>query len=291
MSSPSSSRVFVTGATGTTGLATLKALRAAGVEVVAGVHSPDKSGQLDAFGVAIRQIDYADVASMAVAMEGADRLFLVTPVSHKTAAFTSAIVEAAKAAGVAHVAKLSGLDVDAEPGSTLGHWHLAAEKVIEASGLAWTFLRANAFMQNFLGDAGTIKQLGTYFSVFGETPVNFIDARDIGEVAAKVLTSQGHAGNTYSLTGPRAMTNAQVSELLSVAAGKPVTCTAITAEHLCHALKGYGVPAVEAGALAELLGLIATGTAARTSPDVERLLGRPPREFARFAADFAGAFR
>jgi uncharacterized protein YbjT (DUF2867 family) len=187
-------KVFVTGATGTTGSATIRALRAAGVEVFAGVHSPEKSGSLEALGATIKPLNYADVAGMTAAMRGTDRLFLVTPVSHQTEELTASIVEAAKAAGVTHIVKLSGLDVDAEPGFTLGHWHRAAEKVIEASGLDWTFLRANAFMQNFFGSAASIKGQGTYYSPFGSTPVNFIDARDIGEVAAKVLSSDGHAG-------------------------------------------------------------------------------------------------
>ena len=161
-----STKVFVTGATGTTGHATVSALRAMGIDVIAGVHSPEKSAPLEELGAVIKQLDYADVSGMTAAMRGADRLFLVTPVTRQTEELTASIVEAAKAAGISHVAKLSGLDVDVEPGFTLGHWHRSAEKVIEASGLDWTFLRANAFMQNFFGSADSIKASGTYFSPF-----------------------------------------------------------------------------------------------------------------------------
>jgi uncharacterized protein YbjT (DUF2867 family) len=285
------SKVFVSGATGTTGSATVSALRAAGVDVIAGVHSTEKSGPLKELGAATKQLNYADVIGMAAAMRGTDRLFLVTPVTQQTEKLTASIVEAAKAAGVAHIVKLSGLDVDTKPGFTLGHWHRAAEKVIEASGLDWTFLRANAFMQNFFGDAHSIKTQGTYYSPFGSTPVNFIDARDIGEVAAKVLSTDGHAGKIYNLTGPKGITNSEVAKLLTKAAGKTITCTDISVEQLRQALMGYGMPDVEAGATAELLGVMATGTAAYTSYDVERLLGRPPHDFARFATDFSAVFR
>jgi uncharacterized protein YbjT (DUF2867 family) len=285
------SKVFVTGATGTTGSATVNALRAAGVDVIAGVHSPEKSGPLKELGAVIKQLNYADAAGMTAAMRGADRLFLVTPVTEQTENLTASIVEAARAAGVAHIAKLSGLDVDSKPGFTLGHWHRAAERVIEASGLDWTFLRANAFMQNFFGSTESIKGQGTYYSPFGSTPVNFIDARDIGEAAAKVLSSDGHAGRIYNLTGPKGITNAEVAQLFTEATGRTITCIYIGVEQLRQGLIGYGMPEVEAGATAELLGVMATGTAGYTSPDVERLLGHAPRGFAQFLKDYGGAFR
>jgi uncharacterized protein YbjT (DUF2867 family) len=287
----SASRVFVTGATGITGHATVSALRAAGVEVIAGVHSPEKSGRLQGLGAAIERLDYADVAGMTAAMRGADRLFLVNPVTHEIEKHTVSIVQAAKAAGIVHIAKMSGLDVDSDPGFTLGRWHRAAERAIEASGLDWTFLRPSSFMQNFLGSASSIKEQGTYNSPFGSAAVNFIDARDIGEVAAGVLSSDGHAGKIFNLTGPKGITNAEVAQVLSRTAGKTVTCIHISVEQLRQALVGHGVPEIEAAAAAELSGVMATGTAGYVSPDVERLLGRPPRDFAQFAADFSAVFR
>jgi uncharacterized protein YbjT (DUF2867 family) len=281
----------VTGATGTAGSATVSALRAAGVDVIAGVHSLEKSGPLKELGAVVKQMDYADVSEMTAAMHGADRLFLVTPVTHETEKLTASIVQAAKAAKVAHIAKLSGLDVDSKPGFALGHWHRAAEKVIEASGLDWTFLRPNAFMQNFLGSAASIKGQATYYSPFGSTPVSFIDARDIGEVAAKVLSSDGHAGKIYKLTGPKGITNAEIAHLFTKATGKTISCTPISVMQLRRSLMGHGMPDIEAGATAELLGVMAMGTAGYTSPDAERLLGHAPRDFARFTADFSAVFR
>jgi uncharacterized protein YbjT (DUF2867 family) len=286
-----SETIFVSGATGTTGGATARALRARGAKVVVGVRTPDKSGPLEAIGATVRQFDLADPSGMTDAMRGADRLYLVTPVSERTAALTEAVIAAAKAAGVRHAVKLSGLDVDKEPRFTMGRWHHAAEKAIQASGLEWTFLRANAFMQNFLGNAGTIKNTGSYFSPFGSTPVCFIDAEDIGEVAATVLLSDGHAGNIYNLTGPRGIANDEVAKLLGEAAGRPVTCVNVTEDQLRQALAGHGMPEVVASATAELLGLMATGTAAYVSPDAEKLLGHAPRDFADWTRANAQIFR
>jgi uncharacterized protein YbjT (DUF2867 family) len=243
-----SKTIFVSGATGTTGGATFQALLAMGANVVVGVRSPAKVGALEALGAIVRPFDLADVRAMTDAMRGADGLYLVTPVSEQTAELTKAMIQAAKAAGVGHVAKLSGLDVDKEPGFTMGHWHLAAELAIRGSGLRWTFLRANAFMQNFLGNADTIKTQGDYYSPFGSTPVSFVDARDIGEAAATVLLSDDHDRTIYNLTGPRGVTNNEVASLLGEAAGKPVTCVDVTVEQLRQALAGHGMPEVVATA-------------------------------------------
>lgn len=283
--------VFVSGATGTTGGATVRALRWRGVDVMAGVRTPEKAGELEALGATLRPFDLADVNGMAAAMRGADGLYLVTPVSERTAELTQTMVEAAKAAGVGHIVKLSGLDIDKEPRFTLGNWHLAAEKAIEASGIAWTFLRPNSFMQNFLGNAGSIKAQGVYYSPFGSTPVAFVDAQDIGEVAARVLSSEGHEGQTYNLTGPRAVANDVVAKLLGEAAGKAVACVDVTLDQVREALAGHGMSETVASATAELLGQVATGTAAYVSPDIQRLLGRAPRDFAQWAQDNAHAFR
>ena len=283
--------IFVSGATGTTGGATVRALLAKGANVVAGVRSPEKAGALEALGATVRPFDLADVGAMTGAMRGADGLYLVTPVSEQTEALTKAMVAAAKAAGVSHVVKLSGLDVDKEPGFTLGRWHLAAEQAIRASGLRWTFLRANAFMQNFLGNADTIKAQGVYYSPFGSVPVSFVDARDIGEAATTVLLSNDHTDRIHNLTGPRSVANEEVASLLGAAAGKPVTCVDVTVDQLRQALAGHGMPEVVAAATAELLGQMATGTAAYVSSDVEALLGRAPRDFAQWTRDNAQAFR
>lgn len=285
------SKVFVTGATGTTGSATVRSLRAAGVEVVAGVRSTEKSGPLEQMGAETRPFQFDDVAGMTAALAGIERLYPVTPVTHEMVKVTSAIVDAAKAAGVRHVVKLSGLDVDKETQFELGRWHRASEKVIEASSLQWTFLRANNFMQNFLGSADTIKGHGAFYNPFGAAAVSYIDARDIGDVAAKVLTTDDHQGKAYSLTGPAAITNADIAAQLSTITGKSITCGDVTMEQTFEAMTGAGMPEREARAVVELLPKTASGGAATVSRSVERLLGRLARDFATFTADFATAFR
>ncbi len=286
-----SKTIFVSGATGTTGSETVRALLARGARVIAGVRTPQKAGALTAAGAEVRPFDLGDAAGMVDAMRGADGLYLVTPVSEETEALTKAMVEAAKGAGVGHIVKLSGLDVDKEPGLTLARWHLAAEHVIRASGLGWTFLRPNAFMQNFLGAAQTVRTQGAYYNTYGSARVSLVDARDIGDVAATVLLSGDHAGKIYALTGPRGVDKDEVTRLLSEAAAKPIATVDVGGEPLAQALAGFGMPQTVARATAELLGHMATGAAAEVSPDIQALLGRGARDLTQWMRDHAPAFR
>lgn len=285
-----SKTIFVSGATGTTGRATVQALRARGAAVVAGVHSPDKADAIEALGAIVRPFDLADVAAMTEAMRGADGLYLVTPVSDRTEDLTKAMVEAATAAGVGHIVKLSGLDVD-KAGFAFARWHLSAERAILASGVNWTFLRANAFIQNLSGAAETIKTQRLYYNTYGAARVSMVDARDIGDMAATALLSDGHKGKIYNLTGPRGVGSDDVVKLLSEAAGEPVTCIDVGGEPLVQAFVGFGMPQVVAAATAELLGHMAAGTAAAISPDIEAVLGRAPRDIAEWVRDQTQAFR
>lgn len=283
--------IFVSGAGGTTGGATVRALLAAGAKVVAGVHSPEKANALKDLGAEVRPFDLADIGAMTEALRGAEGLYLVTPVSERTEALTQAMVQAARNAGVRHVVKLSGLDVDKEPSFALGRWHLAAEQAIRESGLAWTFLRATSFMQNFYGAAATIRTQGVYYNTYGPAPIGFVDAADIGASAAAVLLAEGHEGRIYDMTGPRGVTRDEVVALFSEAAGKPVKSLDVGGEALAQAFVGFGMTQEIAAATAELLGHMALGAAARISPDIETLLGRPPRDLTQWVRDNEAAFR
>jgi uncharacterized protein YbjT (DUF2867 family) len=285
-----SKTIFVSGATGTTGGATVQALLASGASVIAGVHSPEKAGKLEMLGATVRPFDLADMPGMTAALRGADGFYLVTPVSERTEDMTKAMVQAAKAAGVGHIVKLSGLGVDAAS-AAMARWHFAAEQAIRASGMGWTMLRANAFIQNFFGAAQTVKTQGVYYNTYGSAPVSFIDARDIGETAATVLTSNGHEGKVYDLTGPRGVAGDEIVRLFEEAAGKPVKSLDVGGDQLAQAFVGFGMTQVMAGATAELMGDMATGSAARVSPDVETLLGRTPRDVVAWVKEHAQAFR
>jgi uncharacterized protein YbjT (DUF2867 family) len=283
--------IFVSGATGVTGRATVRALLAKGAKVVAGVHSSEKASALAALGAIAKPFDLAKVDAMADAMRGADGLYLVTPASERTEALTWAMLEAAKSAGIGHVAKLSGLGVDQEPSVAFMRWHLAAEQAIRGSGLAWTFLRPTSFIQNFYGAIPIVKAQGIYFNAYKSAPIAFVDAQDIGEVAAAVLLSDDHIGRIVNLTGPRGVDADEVTRLLSAAAGKSITRVDVGGDQLAEAFAGFGMSPMVAAATAELLGRMAMDKAGVVSSDIEALLGRPPRDFTQWVEENAEAFR
>ncbi|MGP0059050.1 MAG: SDR family oxidoreductase [Beijerinckiaceae bacterium] len=285
------SKIFVIGATGNTGSSVVRSLKGKGVEVVAGVRSLEKAATLNEQGVETVPFDYADQAGMVRALGRAERLYVVTPTSEKTAEWTAAIAVAAKAAGIRHIVKLSGSGAELEPGIQIGRWHRAAERHIEASGIGWTFLRPVSFMQNFLMSAAAIKGQGAFYNPVGDAKVSYVDVRDIGDVAAAVLTSDGHAGKAYTLTGPQAISNQEIAESIGRAIGKTVTYVQVPMEKARQTMLGFGMAPAVVDGLLELFAMQAAGYVKTVSPDIETLLGRKARDFATFAADHAAAFR
>ena len=148
------------------------------------------------------------------ALQGVEKVFLLTPISDKQMQYTQALVDAAKKAGVKHIVKLSVIGADAEPGIALGR-STGMREAIKDSGLAWTMLRPTFFMENFINYYGADpKKDGTVYAAHGQGKACWVDGRDIGEVAAAVLTGKGHEGKTYELTGPRALGDGEVLAIL-----------------------------------------------------------------------------
>ena len=143
--------ILVTGATGTVASEVLSALEGkAGVKVLAGVRSAAKGGSLRRANIEPVDFDYSKPETVSAALQGVDKVFLLTPFVLESVAYGKALVDAAKAAGVKHIVKLSAFGSDFEPGIQLGRWHREVEKHLQVRGIAHTILRPNNFMENFL---------------------------------------------------------------------------------------------------------------------------------------------
>jgi len=200
-------------------------------------------------------------------------------------------VDEAKRAGVKRIVKLSVIGAAAE-GFIFARWHRAVEKYIEASGLAWTFLRPNGFMQNVVNYMGeTIRSQSAIYSPAGNAAASHIDARDIGAVGARVLTEKGHDGKAYELTGPAALTDGQIAEILSRVLGRTIRYVPISPEQYKQAAVAAGTPEGYADALVDLYRYYAEGKAAVVTPAVRELTGRDPTPFEQFARDHADKLR
>lgn len=180
----------------------------------------------------------------------------------------------------------------ADEGFSFARWHRPVERAIEASGLAWTHLRPNGFMQNVVNFMGaTIKRDGAIYQPAGETRISHIDVRDVAAVALEVLTEGGHAGKAYELSGPAALTYGQIAALLGKVLGREIRYVDISAEQYKQGAMAAGIPADYADALNDLSRYYRGGSAASVTPAVRAITGREPIDFEQFARDHAGALR
>jgi uncharacterized protein YbjT (DUF2867 family) len=274
--------ILVTGATGKIGRELVRELKAAGAPFRVGVRNPESHGE----GAVLFDFDRQETFPAALA--GVDRLFLLTSGGTEREV---AAVEAAKRARVSHVVKLSVWGAE-EGAFTIGRAHRAAEKAIEASGLAWTFLRPNGFMQNFSTyKRDGIRSQGVISDSTADSAWSIVDARDVGAVAAKVLTGKGHEGRAYKPSGPESLSQTQMAEKISKAVGKPVRYVDLSDADYKKAQLSYGVPEAWADALVDLNVYYRSGAGASITRDVEKVLGRPPGTFDRFARDHAAVWQ
>jgi uncharacterized protein YbjT (DUF2867 family) len=276
--------ILVTGASGTVGSEVLKALVARGVPVRAGYRT--RTPPVPA-GVESVALDYDRPETIRPALDGVKTVFLIS----NTVAPEKGVVDAARRAGVRRIVKLSALHAGEED-FVFGRWHRAVEKHIEASGLAWTFLRPNGFMQNVLTYmAGTIRSQSAIYSSAGNGAVSYVDVRDLGAVGAAVLAESGHESQAYDLTGPSALTYMQVAETLSRVLGRPIRYVPITHEQYKQGAMAAGTPEAYADAIVDLNRYYAEGKMSEITPTLRLLSGRDPTPFEQFARDHAEELR
>jgi uncharacterized protein YbjT (DUF2867 family) len=276
--------VLVTGATGTVGSALIPALVSRGVTVRAMTRNPDRP----VLGVENVVADLQDPRAVAAALEGVDAAFLNSPSAEDAAALQIQFADLARGAGVNRLVLLSQYAARADSPVRFLRWHAEVEAHVEKLGLDHTVLRPNLYMQALLGFAGTIAQ-GWFAAPIGDAAVSAIDTRDIAESAAAVLASTEHTGRTYTLTGPRAVTHAEIAQALSAATGREITFQEVSADQFKAALTGM-LPPWQLDGLVEDYAHYARGEAAEVHTSVPDLTGHPARDITDFARDHVAAF-
>jgi uncharacterized protein YbjT (DUF2867 family) len=284
--------ILVTGATGVNGTALLRRLSAHGVAVRALVRNPAKAEAIAALPhVEIAQGDMALPETLAAALRDIDRAMLISSSDPMMLDVQTNFIDAAAKAGVRHVVKLSGIMPELDSAFRFARMHGEIEKRLEASGLAFTHLRAGEFMTAYFRQVPMIAAKGAIFLPMADARIASIDVDDIAEIAAKVLTGSGHEGKTYPLTGPQALTMTEVAEKLSAATGKTIRYVNVPPEDARQAQLANGMPPYLADALFELFAERRNGKEAKVWPDAETLLGRRPTSFDEFVRRNAATFR
>jgi uncharacterized protein YbjT (DUF2867 family) len=280
--------ILITGASGNVGHEVLKQALALGLKIRATFQSSSVAAKAPA-GLEGVIMDYSKPETIRRALHGVEKIFLVGPPTRDLPALETNFIKEVRAVGRPHIVKLSALGGRE---SMFPSGHRDSEENIEASGLPYTFLRPNGFMQNLVNyNAGTIRTQNAFYGCQGNGAVSLVDIRDIAAVAVIVLAATGHEGECYSLTGAEALTNEEVAEKISRVEGREITYIDLPPVEFKKAILSTGIQEWSADALVDLQRLYREGKASLVTDDVERLTGRKPVTFDQFARDYAFAFQ
>lgn len=280
-----SETVLVTGATGNVGAEVVKGLLARG-EHVRGTVLAREVERLAA-GAEPVVFDFEDASTFEAALAGVDRVFLMRPPHMGDASAFDPFLEAMRAAGVRHVVFLSLLGVERNPVVP----HYAIERRLKASGLGWTMLRPSFFMQNLsTTHLADIREGGQIIVPAGRGRTSLIDVRDIAAAAVVVLTSEGHLGRAYALTGAEALTYAECAAILSKACGRPIEYTSPSGQAFARHMASRGFPKDFVTVMRGIYLVAKVRMAGTITHELPRLIGRAPITFRQFADDYACTF-
>ena len=283
--------ICVTGASGTLSSEVIRQLESLKAPFRGAYFSNKQAEAARERGIEAVIIDYNRPEMLRSAFQGCDKLFLLGPNVLNQTQFELKAVEAAQAVGVRHVVKQSVMGA-AEEVYSLAKIHRPIEKAIESSGLAWTFLRPNSFMQNVVTYMGeTIKAEATFYSASGDAKISHVDTRDIAAVAVKVLTEPTHAGKAYTLTGPEALTYDEIANGLSKVLGRPISHISLPPSDLKQGMLAEGMPEEIADRMLDLERYFREDKASRITNDFKQATGRDPRRFSQYAHDCASSLQ
>lgn len=283
--------ILLTGVTGKTGGATAQALLKQGASLRAIVRNPDKAAALKTAGVDLVVGDVTDKAVLAKAMAGVQKALMILPNGEQQLKLEQQFVDAAKAAGVRHVVKMSSMEAVPDATAPIPKIHYQSEQYLKQSGLAWTFLKPNFFMQNLLGSGGTIKEQGKFFLPLGDGKTVMVDVRDIGAVAAVVLTGQGHEGQAYEISGPAALSFHDVADTFTKVLGRKIEYVNVPMAAYRQTLSRFLTNEWHLNAVCELFGEIAAGQPLHVTDTVQKLTGKAPASLEQFIRDHRAVYQ
>jgi uncharacterized protein YbjT (DUF2867 family) len=285
--------IAVTGASGRVGSEVVRELRERAAPTRALVHTPDKVASVEGSGVEAVAADLADLAAVERALAGCERMLLIAPPGPRIVELEGVAISAAAGCGVSRIVKISAFLAAPERSALMPRLHGRSERELEASGILYTHLRPNWFMQNTFRWAPLIAAEGLFFGSAGDGPVGTIDVRDVAGAAVAVLLQEGHERQIYDLTGPESLTFADLAGRLTDAIGRQVSYLDLSDEEHRQRLLAAGAPEWRADFTVGLHRAFREGGGgdyAVVTDAVARLTGRAPRTFGEFARDHAPAF-
>ena len=282
--------ILVTGATGKNGAEIVRRLSGRKERVRAMVrHSGTLRGTPNVE-LEYVEADFDDPASLRKVLRDVQRAFLVTNSSEHVEERQLRFVDLAREAGVRHIVYLSQLHAASDSPLRFLRYHATVEEALRRSGMTYTNLRPNLYMQGLLMIGRTIASEGRFLAPAGDARVSVVDVRDIAAVAVAALTKSGHEGKTYDITGPEALTHAEMAAQLSEALERQVAFVDVPERGFREALRCFGMPDWQADGLIEDYAHYRRGEASNISSAVKDVTGEAPRPFMSFARDNKSAF-
>src|SRR3984957_372639 len=283
--------ILITGATGKNGVEILKRLPGRGERVRAMVRKlGDAKTSTSHPAIEFVEGDFDNPESLRKALKDVQRAFLVTNSSDRVEERQLRFVHLAREAGVKHIVYLSQLHAATDSPLRFLRYHAAVEEALRASGMSFTHLRPNLYMQGLLMIGKSIASEGRFFAPAGEAKVSVVDVRDIASVAVAALTQGKHEGKTYNITGPEALSHREMAEVLSQKLDRPITFVDLPEEEFRNALRSMQMPDWQADGLIEDFGHYRRGGGSGVSSVVQESTGKAPHTFAQFAHDYREHF-
>jgi len=282
--------ILITGASGSVGKVVLQEAIRTEPKVRAMYRSKEEAAKAPS-GCEPVLADYRDNQSLRKALNGVTAVYVVCSPIPQLVELESNMLDACKESGVKHVVLNSALGAGDFAKSFPG-WHRKVEDKLKATGMSYTILRPNGFLQNIaVYNAPSIRAQGAFYAAMGDAKVSYLDVGDIAVVAVKVLRGGAHAGKTYELNGPEAISNGELAKRISKAAGRTVNYVDIPEAAQREAMLGLGIPEWQVTALLELQQYYKLGGGAKTDSLLQTLIERAPVTLDQYLAANAREFR
>lgn len=283
--------ILVTGANGTTGRELVKLLSSMKIPTRAMIRDKSRAAGLDLPYIEVVCADLSKPETLNEVLEGVERAYLVSTADPQIVRLHKNFIEAAKKAGVKHIVRHSAMGADLGSTVSLTRNHAACERILEESGIGWTHIRPAFFMQNFLNMfLPGICEEGCLKAPLGDGRIGMIDARDIARVAANVLTTGGHSGKIYELTGPEALSFYDCAAALSRVMDLDISYVNVKPEEALRDMIEGGLPQWLASDMVGLYGMFRRGAGERLTTAVPDITGRGGYPFEDFLRDYAESF-
>ena len=282
--------ILIFGATGRIGQHLIMQLKNASVPVRAVVRNVEKAIWIQENGVELVWGDMRDPASLKHALKDVEKIFLVSKEHPQQVTLQRNVITAARHAGVKHLVKISAIGATADSPMVVGRWHAETEREVCESGLPFTFIRPNFFMQNISLYRKDIIQEGKFYAPMGNANVALVDAHDIAAVAATALLESGHEGKIYEVSGPESLTFNQVAESFSLLLNRAITYVDIPVTRAREDLQTLGLPDWHVDSILEDYQFFREGNGSKVSDTVFQVTRKPANSFDNFIRQYAATF-